>query len=193
MELRQLYYFVRIVELGGMGRAALEIGVATSALSQQISRLERELGVALLTRQSTGVVPTEAGSAFYRKCQLILRHADDAVATARGATLTGRVSIGLTPATAAVLGAPLFRTMKERYPEIRLHLVEAFSGFLSTMLEGRHLDLAVLFRPLMGAGAHATPLLKEHLYAFCSPSTPYAFSVDCIMPETLSSITLMLH
>ena len=84
MELRQLHYFVRIVELGGMGRAALELGVATSALSQQISRLERELGVTLLTRQSKGTAPTEAGSALYRKCQLILRHADDAVAVAKG-------------------------------------------------------------------------------------------------------------
>ncbi len=192
MELRQLRYFVRIVELGGMGRAALELGVATSALSQQINRLENELGVSLLTRQSKGAVPTEAGSAFYRKAQLVLRHADDAVGAAQGATLTGRVSIGLTPATAAVLGAALYRTMKERYPEIRLHLVEAFSGFLSTMLETRQLDLAVLFRPPTTNNADATPILRERLFAICSPAAPHAFTGASVKLEQLADIPLIL-
>jgi DNA-binding transcriptional LysR family regulator len=53
MELRQLRYFVKICELGSMGRAALELEVATSALSQQISRLESELSKHGLTPQST--------------------------------------------------------------------------------------------------------------------------------------------
>ena len=50
MELRQLRYFVKVVELGGMGRAARDLGVVTSALSQQISRLESELSTRLLQR-----------------------------------------------------------------------------------------------------------------------------------------------
>ncbi|MDO8371096.1 MAG: LysR family transcriptional regulator, partial [Polaromonas sp.] len=64
MELRQLRYFVRICELRSMGRAAVELGVGTSALSQQISRLESELSTRLLQRMSTGVTPTAAGMAF---------------------------------------------------------------------------------------------------------------------------------
>jgi LysR family tcuABC transcriptional regulator len=64
MELRQLRYFVRIVELGSMSRAALDLDLVQSALSQQISRLEGELATRLLQRSSKGVVPTEAGLAF---------------------------------------------------------------------------------------------------------------------------------
>ena len=89
MELRQLRYFVRAVEFGSMGRAATELGVVTSALSQQISRLEGELATRLLRRTSTGVVPTEAGLAFLRQAQLAIRHADDAVHAAQQQRLSG--------------------------------------------------------------------------------------------------------
>ena len=82
--------------------------------------------------------------------------------------------------------------MRERYPEIRVHLVEAFSGFLSTMLEGRQLDLAILFRPPMSGGARATPILKEHLYAICSPASPYAFAGASIKLDQLANIPLIL-
>jgi len=61
MELRQLRYFVRVVELGSMSRAALELDLVQSALSQQISRLEGELATRLLQRSPQGVVPTAAG------------------------------------------------------------------------------------------------------------------------------------
>ena len=67
MELRQLRYFVRVVELGSMSRAALDLDLVQSALSQQISRLEGELTTRLLQRSSKGVVPTEAGLAFFRE------------------------------------------------------------------------------------------------------------------------------
>lgn len=69
MELRQLRYFIKVVEHGGLGRAAAELGMVTSALSQQISRLESELATRLLTRTATGVVPTDAGIAFLRQAQ----------------------------------------------------------------------------------------------------------------------------
>lgn len=65
MELRQLRYFVRIVETGSMGSAALDLNIGVSALSQQMSRLENELAIRLLQRTSRGVTPTSAGLAFY--------------------------------------------------------------------------------------------------------------------------------
>jgi len=67
MELRQLRYFVKVCELRSMGRAAVELGVVTSALSQQISRLEGELSTRLLKRSASGVVPTDAGVASCTK------------------------------------------------------------------------------------------------------------------------------
>lgn len=145
MELRQLRYFVRIVEMGSMSRAARELDVVQSALSQQITRLEGEIAVRLLQRTPRGVVPTEAGVAFFREAQLALRHADQAVRSAQQSRLSGSVSLGLAPTTATILALPLMQAMRTRYPDVRLHMVESMSGHLAEMLNARALDMAVLF------------------------------------------------
>jgi len=170
MELRQLRYFVKVCELRSMGRAAVELGVVTSALSQQISRLESELSTRLLRRHSTGVMPTDAGLAFLHQAQLTLRHADDAVRAAQQARLSGHVSVGLAPTTATVLGVPLMQAMQSRYPEVRLHMVEALSGHLTTMLHARQLDLAVLFQTDTPRRWSVAPLLAEKLFVIASPT-----------------------
>lgn len=172
MELRQLRYFIRTVELGSMGRAAADLGVVTSALSQQISRLESELSTRLLVRSAAGVQATDAGLAFVRQAQLALRHADDAVHAAQQQRLSGHVSVGLAPTTGAVLGLPLMLAMRERYPGVRLHLVESLSGHLSDMLNARRLDLAVLFRSDEARGWSVMPLLQERLFLIGSPALP---------------------
>ena len=172
MELRQLRYFVRVCELGGFGRAAAELGVVTSALSQQVSKLEGELATRLLQRTSTGVLPTDAGLAFLRQAQLVLRHADAAVQAAQQKRLSGQVSIGLAPTTAAVLGLPLMQAMRSRYPEVRLHLVESLSGHLATMLNARQLDLAVIFGADSGRRWSVLPLLDERLFVIALATLP---------------------
>ena len=164
MELRQLRYFVRVVELGSISRAALDLDLVQSALSQQISRLEGELSTRLLQRTRKGVTPTEAGMAFFREAQLALRHAEQAARAAREARLTGTVSVGMAPTTAAVLGLPLMRAMRARYPDVRLHMVESLSGHLTHMLNARQLDLAVLFDTDAARRWSVTPLLEERLF-----------------------------
>lgn len=172
MELRQLRYFVRIVELGSMSRAALDLDMVQSALSQQISRLEGELSTRLLQRTPRGVVPTEAGVAFFREAQLTLRHADQAVRNAQQARLSGSVSVGLAPTTAAMLALPLMRAMRERYPDVRLHMVGGMSGHLTDMLNARALDMAVLFDSRLhgvqtkpgGRRWQVHPLIEEELF-----------------------------
>ena len=164
MELRQLRYFVRVVELGSISRAALDLQLVQSALSQQISRLEGELSARLLQRTSKGATPTEAGLAFFREAQLALRHVDQAARAAREARLSGTVSVGLAPTTASVLGVPLMQAMRERYPDVRLHMVESLSGHLATMLSTRQLDLAVLFDTDPARRWSVTPLLEERLF-----------------------------
>uniref|UniRef100_A0A2G7T514 LysR family transcriptional regulator n=1 Tax=Chryseobacterium sp. B5 TaxID=2050562 RepID=A0A2G7T514_9FLAO len=172
MELRQLRYFVRIVELGSMSRAALDLDMVQSALSQQVSRLESELSTRLLQRTPRGMVPTEAGVAFFREAQLTLRHAEQAVRSAQQARLSGSVSVGLAPTTSAMLGLPMMQAMRARYPDVRLHMVEGMSGHLTDMLNARALDMAVLFDArLHGGQARAGgrrwqvhPLIEEELF-----------------------------
>jgi LysR family transcriptional regulator, regulatory protein for tcuABC len=172
MELRQLRYFVSVVELGSMGRAAADLGVVTSALSQQISRLEGELSTRLLKRTASGTVPTDAGLAFLRQAQLVLRHVDAAVQAAQQQRLSGAVSIGLAPTTAAVLGLPLLKAMRARYPDVRLHLVESLSGHLANMLNARQLDLAIVFKADAGRRWSVLPLLDERLFVIGLTTLP---------------------
>ena len=164
MELRQLRYLVRVIELGSISRAALDLELVQSALSQQISRLESELSTRLLQRSSKGVTPTEAGLAFFREAQLVLRHAEQAVRSAQESRLSGGVSVGMAPTTASVLGLPLLRAMRERYPDVRLHVVESLSGHLTAMLNARQLDLAILFDSQAGRRWSVMPLLEEKLF-----------------------------
>lgn len=192
MELRQLRYFVRIVEIGSMSRAARELDVVQSTLSQQITRLESEIAVRLLQRTPRGVVPTEAGVAFFREAQLTLRHAEQAVRSAQQSRLSGSVSLGLAPTTATILALPLMQAMRTRYPDVRLHMVESMSGHLAEMLNARALDMAVLFDSrLHGAKAgqarpggrrwQVHPLIEERLFLIRSRRHPHASPLPASM------------
>lgn len=188
MELRQLRYFVRIVELGSMSRAALDLDLVQSALSQQISRLESELCTRLLQRTPRGVTPTEAGLAFFHEAQLTLRHAAQAIHAAQKARLSGAVSMGLSPTISNVLGLPLMRAMRERYPDVRLHMVSALSGHLTSLLNARQLDLAILFDTQSARRWSVMPLLEERLFLIQSRQQPVAPQIKHEAPISLQQL-----
>ncbi|EAA3795804.1 tricarballylate utilization LysR family transcriptional regulator TcuR [Salmonella enterica] len=192
MELRQLRYFVRIIETGSMGSAAQDLDIGVSALSQQMSRLENELAIRLLQRTSRGVTPTNAGLAFYSQAQLALRHADDAILAAREARLSGHVSVGMAPSTASILGIPFIHAMQENYADVRLHVVESLSGNLERMINTRQIDLAVVFQKDKILRWSARPLLEEQLFLIGSHALLAALPDNPITPEQLAGIPLIM-
>lgn len=192
MELRQLRYFAKVVEMTSLGRAALELGVSTSALSQQVSRLEDEIATRLLYRTSTGVTPTAAGLAFLHHAQLTLRQADHAVQAAQRGRMHGFVSVGLPPTTARVLAMPLIHALRERYPDIQLHIVEMLSGYLASQLTARQLDMAVLFQTDLAHRWKALPLLDEAVTLLHAPGFPGIAAGDCLSLAQVGDIPLIL-
>ncbi|EAA7397008.1 MULTISPECIES: tricarballylate utilization LysR family transcriptional regulator TcuR [Salmonella] len=192
MELRQLRYFVRIIETGSMGSAAQDLDIGVSALSQQMSRLENELAIRLLQRTSRGVTPTNAGLAFYSQAQLALRHADDAILAAREARLSGHVSVGMAPSTASILGIPFIHAMQENYADVRLHVVESLSGNLERMINTRQIDLAVVFQRDKILRWSARPILEEQLFLIGSHALLAALPDNPITPEQLAGIPLIM-
>lgn len=76
--LNRLAYFAAVVDSGSFTRAAERLGITKAVVSQQVARLEQELGVTLLLRSTRRVTPTEAGRVFHARCALILREAEDA-------------------------------------------------------------------------------------------------------------------
>src|SRR5208282_2368281 len=120
MDLRQLRYFVGIVQAGSLSRAADRLHVAQSAVSHQLARLESELDRQLLTRGPKGVILTDAGAVLYRHAEAILRRVESAKQAAVG-TLnvpSGRVSIGVPAVLAPILSYELFMRVRTVYPQI---------------------------------------------------------------------------
>ena len=164
MELRQLQSFVMIVEQGSIGKAAQKLEVGTSALSQQISKLELELSTRLLQRSALGVTPTPAGLAFLKQAQLVLRHAHQAIQAAQSSRLVGYVSVGFPPSTASILGIPFLKIMAERYPDIKVHLVESLSGNLVQLVNSRQIDTAIIFSQDIDKNWSIQPLVSESMF-----------------------------
>jgi LysR family tcuABC transcriptional regulator len=146
------------------------------------------------------VTPTEAGVAFFREAQLTLRHAEQAVRSAQQSRLTGTVSVGLAPTTAAVLGLPLMQAMRERYPDVRLHMVESLSGHLSSMLNARQLDLAILFDSPIRASQHlqtarrwrVMPLIEEDIFLIAARQTRKKSAPESLRMAQLKDEPLIL-
>ena len=176
MNLRRLKYFVKIVDIGSLTQAADVLHIAQPALSQQLATLEGEVRQQLLVRTKRGVTPTEAGKVLYRHAQLILRQCDqaqvDMVAAGRG--LSGAVSVGLAPGTAAAtLALPLLRIVRARHPGVLPYLNESYGSTLSELIMNGRMDLAVLYGGKVTVhGLSFLPLLREPLYLVGPKSLP---------------------
>lgn len=167
METRKLAYFVKIVDAGSITRAAAALHVAQPALSQQVASLEAEFKQRLLIRTRQGVTPTAAGLTLYRHATAILplvERTKEAVA-ASGATPRGRVSIAIAPhSMAATLVPAVVRTIRDRYPDIMLHITEVFGGVLSEAVVSGALDIALIYEPGPVRGLRFTTLTEEEMY-----------------------------
>jgi LysR family nitrogen assimilation transcriptional regulator len=176
VNLRRLKYFVKIVDIGSLTQAADILHIAQPALSQQLATLEGEVHQHLLVRTKRGVTPTEAGKVLYRHAQLILRQCDQAQVDmqAAGRGLSGAVSVGLAPGTAAAgLALPLLRILRARHPGIVPYLNESYGSTLSELIMNGRMDLAVLYGGKVAVhGLQFLPLLRESLYLVRPQSMP---------------------
>jgi LysR family transcriptional regulator, regulatory protein for tcuABC len=185
MDLRQLRYFTSIVENGSLAKASRQLFIAQPALSQQIAKLEEEVGKPLLNRSSKGVTPTENGLALYHHACFMLRQLEQALSIARqeSGEVHGMVSVGLPPSTVSTIGLPLLLRIRERYPSILINVTEALSGHLSQMLRLGKLDIAVLFASDQMPDLTAIPLLDEELFLTLPLDSP-------LVAKRRTSITL---
>ena len=166
MDLRQLRYFTQIVESGSLSKASRQLFIAQPALSQQLGKLEGEVGKPLLNRSSRGVTPTDNGLALYHHARFMLRQLDQALSIARqeSGAVQGMVSVGLPATTVSAIGLPLVQRIRERYPSILLNVVEGMSGHIGQMMRMGQLDLAVLFSRDAAPDMSADPLVEEELF-----------------------------
>jgi DNA-binding transcriptional LysR family regulator len=124
MEFRQLRYFVTLAEELHFGRAAAREHIVQSALSQQLARLERELGVLLLERTTHHVRLTRAGTAFLTEARQILAHVSRATITAQRAGCSApTLRVGIVDAGYDSM-PQILHQVQQRYPDLEIHQVE---------------------------------------------------------------------
>lgn len=193
MELRQLKYFVRIVEAGSVSRASQSLHVAQPALSQQINRLEEELGVQLLSRSVRGVTPTDAGMAIYRQAQLILKQVEATalIAAQADAGPAGPVAVGLPWTVTTLLGLQLLQAVRQRFKAVRLEIVEGPSSVLAGLLAQGRLDLAVVFDNTTDGGLVMKPVAAEALL-LVGPAGSLAGLQACTLADVAARPLLLL-
>lgn len=142
-----LRLFVDVAELGSISRVATERGNAQSYISRQISELERECGALLFHRTGRGVVLTEIGEQILPRVRAWLAATDELsneIKSTSG-TIIGTVRVGVLPSTAHPLATELFRRTRDRFPGIKLQIVEG-GPQLDLWMDSGKLDIAVLFR-----------------------------------------------
>jgi LysR family transcriptional regulator, transcription activator of glutamate synthase operon len=146
MELRQLRYLVALADEQHFTRAAARAHIAQPALSQQIRRLEQELGIALVERTTRRVTITEAGRTLVARARRILSEVDAANAEmqALAGVRTGRVTVGTMHTMGPVDVSLALAVFHERHPGVELTVREQSSGELAEMLRDDVLDLAFL-------------------------------------------------
>jgi DNA-binding transcriptional LysR family regulator len=158
MELRQLRYFVILAEELHFGRAAAREHIVQSALSQQLQRLERELGVLLIERTTHHVQLSPAGAAFLIEARQILAHVDRAaVAAQRAARSTPSLRVGIVDASYDSMPL-ILHAIQQRFPDLEIHQVEAgVPEQFQRLMDGR-LDVG------LGRASLAPPTVASELF-----------------------------
>ncbi len=193
MNVRQLQYFLQIAELRSFTRAANVLHIAQPALSRQIRALEDELGTALFHRFERGVTLTEAGLLLRDRAAAILRDLErlrEDIA-AQGNDPRGEVSLGMPPSMREMVTVPLAGEVRQRHPQVVMHLYEGISVFLNEQVRQGKIDCAVVsdLEPL--AQVESEPLLTEQLYLLAPPEAGLRADQPVSL-ESVSQQTLIL-
>ncbi|MDN5914547.1 MAG: LysR family transcriptional regulator [Pseudonocardia sp.] len=176
MEFRYLVSFLAIAEELHFGRAAARLHLAQPSLSQQLQRLEREVGVELVSRTSHEVRLTPAGVAFRAEAERIVGHAARAVEAAKAAAQgrSGTVNIGFNfPAGLTVLPPTLARLTAD-HPKVLAQLWERRSGPQVEALMQDELDIGFVYGRSLPAQLESRELMTLSVVAVVAPQHPWA-------------------
>ncbi|QYR23722.1 LysR family transcriptional regulator [Paenibacillus sp. sptzw28] len=189
MEFRQLQYVIQIAKEKNFSRAAEKLHIAQPSLSQQLSKLEKEIGVLLFRRTTNSVELTHAGSVFVNKAQNILdsieqlkQELDDLAHMRKGKLVVG--SLPITGSHVLPLVLPVFG---KRYPEIEVVLVEDSSSRLEQLTASGQTDLSLLSLPLQEPSLAYEPIIDEEICLAVPQEHPLALRGNQVQIAELAS------
>ena len=189
LNVERLRVLREVVRAGSISGAAHALAYTPSAVSQQLAKLEREIGAALLVRSSRGVRPTDAGAALARRADDILGRLADAEAEAR--ELGGRpraLHLGSFPTAGASILPPALQSLARTHPEVEVRVEQLDPLEALARLGAGELDLALLYEyehvPLPGdARVELTPLFVEPLRVVVRADHPAARATQVVLAE----------
>jgi len=167
MELHQLRYFCAVAETGSFSRAAEQCHVAQPSLSQQIIKLEEELGARLFDRLGRSVRLTELGKTFLPRARAVLRELEAAKGDVveRKDFVGGLVTVGVIPTVGPYFLPRVLTSFSRKFPQVRFTIVEEITPVLLERLRAGAIDVAILALPIRAHEIETTPLLTERLFA----------------------------
>ena len=171
MDIRQMRYFIAIAESPSLSVAASTLGVAQPSLSQNVVRMEEELGLRLVERSPRGTVLTDDGTLFLKHARTVCAAFETCLDEMRevGDALRGKVSFGMPSSVSMVMSVPLAETVRVEFPDLRLRAIEAMSGYIKTWIDDGTVDIGFIY-DLAGADHFRTiHVLNERLFFFSAP------------------------
>jgi len=195
MEIHQLRYFVAVAEEGSFSRAAAKVRVAQPSLSQQIRKLEAEVGQPLFDRLPRSVVLTEAGRCLIEYARQILASIGDArrcVDELKG-KIAGDVAVGAIPTIAPYVLPELVVTFQQHYPDVTLHIVEDVTAGIVRRIEAGELDVALASTCQKSASLRIEPIGAEPLLALVPEAHSLARQSVITFDDLKSQRFLLLH
>ena len=170
--MHQLRYFAKVADLENVTRAAEACHVSQPSLSQQIAKLERELGQPLFVRLGRGVRLTEAGRMFKRYCDQILSLTEDARTRVTDDPDSGRITLAAIPTIAPYYLPGVLTRFAKACPRARVEIVEETTGNILRLLAEGDVDLAILALPIQAEHVHTKALFTEELLAVLPSGHP---------------------
>jgi LysR family hydrogen peroxide-inducible transcriptional activator len=171
MEMQQLRYVVAVARTGNFSRAAEQCRVAQPSLSQQIQKLEEELGERLFDRLKRAVKLTAHGETFLRRAVRILEEVDAAKREAADSQdlLHGSLTIGVLPTIAPYLLPAVMAAFAKRFPGVELVVHEDTTAHLLKLAHAYEIDFALVSRPIEDARLEVKDLFAEELLLALPP------------------------
>jgi LysR family hydrogen peroxide-inducible transcriptional activator len=195
MEIHQLRYFVAVAEEGSFSRAAAKVRVAQPSLSQQIRKLEAEVGQPLFDRLPRSVVLTEAGRCLIDYARQILASIGDArrcIDEFKG-EIAGRVAVGAIPTIAPYVLPELVVTFQNHYPQVTLEIVEDVTAGITRRIEAGELDVALASTCQQSPTLRRERLGNEPLLALVPEGHELAKKTEITFDDLKSQRFLLLH
>jgi len=176
MELHQLRYFIAIVETGSFSKAAKRCYVTQPSLSQQIIKLEKELGRKLFDRLGSKVVLTDTGNSLLPRARRIIQETREIESEIRDdkASNNGFLSVGMIPTIAPFLLPLCHRKFKKKFPKAVIQIHENLTENLLQMLIGFKIDIGIMSLPINSELVEYKKLFDDPLIL----SVPESFSLS---------------